>query len=110
MTTATNLFIDQGSDFYRTMSVVDNKNDVVDLTSYTIAGQLRKNYSSTEFIPFTIIVISAVLGKISIGIPNSITSTLTANRYVYDVEITAANGKKYRILDGNVTVTPNVTR
>ena len=110
MSTVTNLIIDQGSDFYRAMTVIDNNNNVVDLTTYTVAGQLRKGYTSTEFIPFTITVLNATLGRISIGLTNIITDTLTAPRYVYDIEITALNLKKFRILEGNITVAPNVTR
>jgi hypothetical protein len=92
------------------MTVVDNAGVAINLSTYTVAGQLRKSYTATEFIPFTIIVVNAALGKISIGLSNLVTDTLTANRYVYDVEMTSATSEKHRILEGNITVSPNVTR
>jgi hypothetical protein len=110
MATVANLSIDQGAEFYRTMTVVDNNGLVVDLSTYTAAGQLRKSYTANEFIPLTVVVLNASLGKISIGLSNLVTDTLTINRYVYDVEITSDSLKKYRILEGNITVSPNVTK
>jgi hypothetical protein len=110
MATVTNLAIDQGAEFYRTMTVVDNNGVVVNLTTYTLAGQLRKSYTTSEFIPFTIGILDPILGKISIGLSNLVTDTLTINRYVYDVEMTSASLKKYRILEGNITVSPNATK
>jgi len=110
MATITNLNIDQGAEFFRTMTVVDNNGVVVNLSTYTLVGQLRKSYTATEFIPLTIEILNAPLGKISIGLSNLVTDTLTINRYVYDVEMTSSSLKKYRILEGNITVSPNVTK
>lgn len=107
---ATNLAIDQGSEFYRTMTLVDTSRTIVDLTNYTIAGQLRKSYTTTESISLNIVIINAVLGKFSMSLSNLITDTLTSPRYVYDVEITSSGMRTYRILEGNIIVSPNVTR
>jgi hypothetical protein len=35
---------------------------------------------------------------------------MTAGRYVYDVEITSSGGEVTRVLEGQVEVTPEVTR
>lgn len=110
MATVTNLIIDQGAEFFRTMTVVDNEGIVVNLTTYTIEGQLRKSYTSTEYVPFVVNIINAGLGKISIALSSIITDTLTASRYVYDIEMTGANLKKYRILEGNIMINPTVTK
>ena len=40
---------------------------------------------------------------------NATTSTMTAGRYVYDLELTDADGLISRIVEGTVTVTPQVT-
>jgi hypothetical protein len=41
---------------------------------------------------------------------NSTTSSIEEGIYVYDLEITASTGAVTRILQGQVTVTPEVTR
>jgi hypothetical protein len=41
MATVTNLIIDQGAEFYRTMTVVDNAGVAINLSTYTVAGQLE---------------------------------------------------------------------
>jgi len=38
------------------------------------------------------------------------TNSMKAGRYVYDVEITSPSGEKTRVLEGQVEVTPGVTR
>jgi len=109
MTTTTNFEIQQGSTFSRTMTIVDTDKVPLNLTSYTLTGQLRKNYSSTDFVAFTIIVLNAATGKITINLDSEITSTLLFPKYVYDVEV-SGNGNVYRILEGVIAISPNVTR
>lgn len=109
MTTTVNFEIQQGSTFSRTMTIVDTDKNPLNLTAYTLTGQLRKNYSSAEFVAFTILVTNALTGKISINLNSTITNTLMFPKYVYDVEING-NGNVYRILEGIINVSPNVTR
>ena len=49
-------------------------------------------------------------GTLILSLNNSVTSALSAGRYVYDVELTDSASKKSRILEGVVTVTPEVTK
>jgi hypothetical protein len=41
---------------------------------------------------------------------NSTTSNIEEGIYVYDLEITSGAGAVTRVLQGNITVTPEVTR
>ena len=41
---------------------------------------------------------------------NSTTSAIEEGIYVYDLEITSGAGAVTRVLQGNITVTPEVTR
>lgn len=109
MTTTTNFEIQQGSTFSRNMTIVDSDKLPLNLTSYTLTGQLRKNYNSVEFVAFTIIVTNAASGKITISLNSTITNNLLFPKYVYDVEV-SGNGNVYRILEGVITISPNATR
>jgi hypothetical protein len=110
MTTEVNFEIEQGSTFLRTMSVIDNNNTPVDLTTYTLAGQLRRSYSSSEFIDFDIVILNPVLGRIAVSLTGLVTATLTHSKYVFDVNATNADDVILRIMEGLITVSPNVTR
>ena len=110
MSNVVNLFVDQGVDFYRTMTIVDINNAPLNISNYTIAGQVRKNYTSSANTTMQVLITDAPHGKVSMSLTNTQTDSLTDLRYVYDVEITSPDNKKYRILEGVMTVTPQVTR
>ena len=42
-----NLYIDQGTDYSITVDCTDSAGEVLDLTGYTAAAQMRKTYSSS---------------------------------------------------------------
>ena len=106
-----NIVIDQGTDFSSVIDLVDTSGDVFDLTGYTAAAQMRKNYTSTAATTFTCVIGTPVEGVINISLPNSITADLEPGRYLYDVEITlTSSGTKNRVVEGVATVTPGMTR
>ena len=106
-----NLSVDQGSTFGAEIDVTDSNGDPLDLAGYTVAGQLRKTYSSTTFTPFVASVYSAVGGVVKIELSAVTTNLLKAGRYVYDVEITkTVTSEVTRIIEGQIEVRPGVTR
>ena len=106
-----NLSVDQGSTFGAEIDVTDSSGDPLDLTGYTVAGQMRKTYSSTTATNFTGQVQSATGGTVRISLSATETNALKAGRYVYDTEITkTATGEVTRVIEGQVDVTPGVTR
>ena len=51
-----NLFIDQGTDFSITVDVTDSTGEILNMTGYSAAGQIRKTYeSSTVSATFTLL-------------------------------------------------------
>ena len=104
-----NLIIDQGSTYSTLINITDENDVAIDLTGYTGAAQIRKHYSSTANTPFAV-VISASDGAVALSLSANQTSSLLAGRYVYDVELTSAGGVVSRVVEGIVTVTPQVTR
>ena len=110
MAILSNLTVDQGSTFSVTVDITDADGNVLNLTGYTVAGQIRKNYDSSTFTAFTGSVSNATLGKITIALTFTQTNTLVAGRYVYDIEITSGSAAITRVLEGQLEVTPGVTR
>lgn len=111
MAIISNIIIDQGSTFQADIDVTDSAGDALNLTGYTVAGQMRKTYSSTTATNFTGQVQSASGGTVRISLSAAQTNALKAGRYVYDTEITkTATGEVTRVIEGQVDVTPGVTR
>lgn len=103
-----NIVIDQGTDFSTEINVTNNDGDPINLTGFSAAAQLRKHYTSSSFTPFTVAL--NVNGTITLSM-NAVTSAnVTAGRYVYDCELTSSSNVVSRLVEGIVTVTPQVTR
>lgn len=106
-----NIVIDQGADFSTTVTVTDDANATVDLSDYTARGQIRKHYTSTTAVDFTIQFGSPRSeGQVELSLTNSQTGSMEAGRYVYDAEIISSSGTVTRLVEGIATVTPQVTR
>ena len=104
-----NLTVDQGTDFSSSVDVTDADGDPVALTGYSVSGQIRKHYNSSTKVDFTATVSNASAGIISLSLSAATTNAMKAGRYVYDVEIDLS-GTKTRVLEGQLEVTPGVTR
>lgn len=104
-----NLIIDQGSTYSTILNLTNDDDIAIDLTGYTGAAQIRKHYTSSANTPFTV-TIAPIDGSVSLSLTANQTTNLLAGRYVYDVELTNAQGVVSRVVEGIVTVTPQVTR
>jgi len=104
-----NIVIDQGSTFATSINITDTSDSVIDLTGFTGQAQMRKHYTSSNSVPFVVNILPAD-GEVRLSLTSNTTTTIPAGRYVYDVELTDNNGIISRIVEGIVTVTPNVTR
>lgn len=103
-----NIVIDQGTTFNTDYTFLTEQNDPIDFTTYTGASQMRKSYTSSTSFAFTVGLGNS--GIISLSMNAATTSSITAGRYLYDVEVTDTNGVVSRLVEGIVTVTPQVTR
>jgi len=111
MSAKANLLIEQGTDFTTTLTVNDASGDPVNLSGYTGAGQIRKHFSSNT--ATTIAVTFATdrsTGLLTLTVARTLTENMAYGRYVYDVELTNASNTRSRLVEGIVTITPEVTR
>jgi len=108
MAQKTNLVIDQGTTYRTTFLVNDSTGSPINLSTYTVASQLRKTYTSSNSVAFTATGNST--GWVSLSLTSNATSNLVAGRYVYDVEISSSSNVVTRVSEGIITVTPQVTR
>ena len=109
MATKANLVIDQGSTFSTDLNLTDENGDPLLLSGYTANSQVRKWYTSTNASATFTTSINVDSGVITLSLSANATSNLVAGRYVYDVEINDGSAVS-RVVEGIVTVTPQVTR
>jgi hypothetical protein len=108
MATKANIIIDQGSTFSTTIFITDDAGLAIDLTGYTGASKIKKHYTSSNSHSFTVSVTGNV-GVISLSMTSNQTSNIVPGRYVYDIELTSPASAVSRVVEGIVTVTPQVT-
>lgn len=108
MAAKVNIVIDQGTTFNTTYTIHDAVDEPINFTGYTANSQIRKFYTSSNSYPFTVAMTSD--GQVSLSMTANQTGNIAAGRYVYDVEVESGSGVRSRIVEGIVTITPQVTR
>lgn len=103
-----NIVIDQGTTFSLTFNLTNDDGTGKILTDYTVTAQMRKSYYTNTNTAFTTAKVDGT-GDITISLTAAQTSAIKAGRYVYDIEI-ASSIETLRVLEGIVTVTPEVTK
>ena len=116
MTAATNNFvIDQGANWFVTFVYKNSAGTAINLTGYSAALQIRDTYAdSTTDLSLTSpsggITITAATGTIAVTATAVQTAAIAAGSYVYDLEITSSGGIVTRLVQGKISVSPQVTR
>ena len=106
-----NFTLEQGSTFDREITVQENS-QALNLTGYSARMQMRSTHDSSSIaLTFTAAIANPTTnGKINLGATATATAAVEEGIYVYDLEIESSAGTVTRILEGTITVTPEVTR
>ncbi len=107
-----NLVIDQGSDFAIDLTIKE-LGAAKDLSGYLARAQMRTTRTSSSVAAtFTCTVVNPVTnGVVKMELANATSSALAPGRYFYDLEIhTNADAVVRRLIQGEVTLNPEVTR
>jgi len=119
--TKKNLTINQGTDYSQTfwagtnssgkIVVTDNQQSTpLNLTGYTANSQFRKHYTSNTATLLGVTFGARANGEFALSLSRIVSANTIAQRYVYDVEMTDSANTRIRILEGEVTITPEVTK
>lgn len=106
------LYLDQGATFSANVPVSNTNtgNAEIDLANYSSRAKFRKHFSSSNSHTLTtsIHVNDAI---ITLTMNATSTANVADGRYMFDVEVYSANtGYVYRVAEGIITVTPEVTK
>ena len=112
MASILNQVIDQGTTFSKSITVYQTDGATIqDLSAYTPTSQLRKSYTSTSFTTINATKSSPhTSGVIVMSLTAVQTAGLKSGRYVYDLQITAADLTVTRVIEGVITLRPEVTK
>jgi len=117
MATYEDLEFDQGSDISVSIETTNLDGSARDLTNHAVTAQMKRTYKSTDsddIQTFTCSIDSPLTaGKITLSLTNAQSGALRKGRWVYDVEVqhtdSSNNVLRERILEGQITVSPQVT-
>jgi hypothetical protein len=113
------LTIDQGSTYELIISVVDANGAVVSLAGYSARGMIRKKRKDlAPTISFSCSIPTPTSGQVratltaaqTAGLTSGETKSDAASKYVYDFEVYKGDGTVYRIMEGSLIVSPEVTK
>jgi hypothetical protein len=107
-----NLTAEKGTDFSATLTLRDEYDQYINLTAYSVVAKYSSSYVNSTKYNFTVNITNPILGAIEIKLNSLQTSTLKLPRYVYDVVVTAPinlGGKKFRVVEGILEVSPGVS-
>lgn len=110
MATISNLYVDAGSTYSNIITVTASNGQPLNLTGYTVASQMRKSYQSSQVYSFTSSIYSAINGKVRLQLTNIQSAEIPSGRWLYDVEISSPSGTTTRVVEGIVTVNPQITQ
>ena len=110
MASVSNLFVDHGSDFEITLSLTDSVDNALSLSGATFLGQVRKSHGSNTVKATFTTSNDGTGGNLTVKLTDVQTASLDSGRYVYDIIQTASDGLKTRLIEGQLIVTPSVSR
>ncbi len=107
-----NILVEQGATFTRTLTIESTPGVALNLTGYTFAGKMKRNYTdATAAATFGLTVANVSLGTVNWTLTSTQTDSLAPQVHVYDVEMTAtSSGAVTRILEGEAWVSASATR
>lgn len=104
----------QGASFAQTITWKDETQTLINLIGYTARMQARETIASgSPFLELTTENDGIVLdgaGQIALFMSATATCLLPAIQGYYDLELVAPDGRVYRLLEGSLTISPEVTR
>ena len=105
------LTVDQGATFETTLDLIADDGTSINVTNYLFSGQIRKSYySSNPTANLVITVTNAANGNVKMSLNAATTANIKSGRYVYDVKMTDTANVVTRIVEGIITITPQVTQ
>ncbi len=112
---AYDILIEPGSNFQLALVWKDSLGAPINLSGYSAKMQVRQYPASTTVqmeasTALNTITLGGALGTITVNVPAATTALVNIQQGVWDIELTSPSGVVTRLLQGNVFVSPEVTK
>lgn len=105
------LTIDQGATFESNIELTNDDGTAINVANYIFSSQIRKSYySSNATANLVVTVNNPASGNVKLSLDAANTANIKAGRYLYDLKMVTSVGVTSRVIEGIITVTPQVTR
>ncbi len=105
------LELDQGTDFNFDLDLADDNGVAIDITNYAFSSTIRKSYYSSGIAAnLTVTILNAANGSLTFTLNAATTSNVKAGRYLFDVKQVDNVNTTTRLVEGIITVNPQVTK
>jgi hypothetical protein len=105
------LFCDQGTDFSYSLDLSEDDNSPINIADYTFSSSIRKSYySSSVTANLTVTILDSANGNVQISMNSATTANIKAGRYLYDVKMKDDNNVTSRVIEGIITIYPQITK
>lgn len=104
---AENFVIQQGENFSRDFIIKNPDKSLVGLSSYTASAYMAKYAGDATTYSF-VVGITTTTSAINISMASTVTATLNAGRYYYNVFTIDGESKKVKQREGNIIVNASV--
>lgn len=110
-----NFEIEQGATLTKPFVYKTSTSTAINITGYTARMQVRSSVKSADVLlelntENTRIVLGGISGTITLQLTAAVTAAITWTKGVYDLELISAGGIVTRLLQGEITVSKEVTR
>lgn len=111
MASQVELYCDQGTDFSYQLDISNDDGSGLNVANYTFSSSIRKSYfSSSVTANMTVTVLSTANGNVQLSMNSATTSNIKPGRYLYDVKMKNDSNVSFRVIEGVITVYPQVTK
>ena len=107
------LTIDQGATFSSVITLTNDDSTPIDITDHEFVAQIRKSYYSVNpTANISVTIENAANGVVRMSIDAANTANIKPGRYLYDLTMTKPDEANtvLRVIEGIVTITPQVSR
>lgn len=105
------LTLDQGATFSTALDLTNDDNSPKDLANTSFVAQIRKSYYSTNATANLVVTVEdAANGRVRMEMDAANTANVKPGRYLYDLKMTSNANVSIRVVEGIITVTPQVSR
>ena len=105
------LELDQGSDFNYDLDLSDDDGVAINVTNFTFTSSIRKSYYSTNPVAnLSVTILNAANGNVIFTLNAATTANIKAGRYLFDVKQLDNVNTTTRLIEGIITVNPQVTK